>query len=460
MSRGASGLAFVAALHLAALHLAALGAAQDRPNIVFVLTDDQRHDALGCAGHPFLQTPHMDAIAARGERFTNCFVTTAICAASRASILTGAWEGTHGYTFGKPPLAESLIENSWPRLLRGAGYYTGFVGKWGVKEPRGSRQTMWDSFRAMSAPYLRRNDAGGVVHQTDAAAQHAVEFLRAAPSDRPFCLMLSFNAPHAHDSNEQQYVPPPALAGVYDDAEVPMPPLCEPEFFASLPAFQRESLNRVRWFWRFDTEEKRVRMTRNYCAMITGVDRALGRVLDELHALGRADDTVVVFTSDNGYFLGERGFAGKWTIHEVSVRVPLLVHDPRRPRLEAAELDPIVLNVDVPSTLLDLASVEVPASYQGRSLLPFLRGETPKWRDDFFYEHRMNHAKIPKSEGVRGSRWVYVRYYEQEPVFEELYDLAADPHQRTNLAADPAHAATLRAMRQRCNELRARYVSE
>lgn len=430
----------------------------DRPNILLLLTDDQRADALGSAGHPFLQTPHLDALAARGQRFQNAFVTTPICAASRASILTGAWEGTHHYTFGTPPLAAAWVRDAWPGMLRGAGYRTGFVGKWGVDTAAGATTQLWDSFAPLSPPYLRPTEDGGTAHLTDLTAEAALAFLRGVDRQQPFCLMVSFNAPHAEDSNPEQYIPPPSLRGLYRDAVVDPPPLSDPAFFAGLPPFQQRSLNRIRWRWRFDSPAKHARMVRDYCAMITGVDRAVGRLLDELQARGLADDTVVLFTSDNGCFLGERGFAGKWTVHEPSIRVPLLVHDPR----VTWPIDPtpaqMALNVDLAPTLLALAGLAAPASCQGQSLLPLLRGETPAWRQDFFVEHRFDHPDIPKHEGVRGGRWVYTRWFEQEPLHEELYDLAADPQEARNLADDPAHAATLAELRRRCDELRGRYL--
>ncbi|MCA8978334.1 MAG: sulfatase [Planctomycetes bacterium] len=439
------------------LAIASIVAAQRAPNLVLLLTDDQRHDAMACAGHPFLQTPHIDSLAHRGVRFVDCFVTTPICAASRASILTGTWERTHGYTFGKPPLSAATARDAWPMLLRAAGYRTGFVGKWGVRNEAAVTDAMWDSFHSMAPPYLKAEKGGGTRHLTDLAAERAIEFLREGDRAQPFCLMVSFNAPHAEDSNPAQYIPPPSLRGLYDEVEIPVPALADAEFFAALPEFQRRSLNRVRWGWRFDTEAKRVRMVRDYCAMITGVDRAVGRILDELHAISAADETIVVFTSDNGCFLGERGFAGKWTIHEESIRVPLIVHDPRPTARPAATLGQMVLNVDLAPTLLAFAGIEIPASYQGSSLVPLLRGETPKWREDFFCEHLFDHPQIPKHEGVRGRRWVYTRYFEQDPVYEELYDLGADPQQRNNLAKEPAHAGELTRMRDRCDELRDRY---
>jgi len=197
-----------------------------------------------------------------------------------------------------------------------------------------------------------------------------------------------------------------------------------------------------------------VKRTLDYWRMISGVDRALGRVLDALDEQGLAQDTVVLFTSDNGYFLGERGFAGKWLIYEESVRVPLIIHDPRLPEEQRGRVvEPMVLNVDLAPTLLALAGVEVPDTYEGRSLVPLFGQSPDTWRSDFLYEHRMNHPAIPKSEGVRGERWVYARYYEQEPHYEQLFDLRSDPLQLTNLAADPAFEQQLSAQRTRCDEL-------
>ena len=211
------------------------------------------------------------------------------------------------------------------------------------------------------------------------------------------------------------------------------------------------------WGWRFDTREKQIQRTKDYARMITGVDRALGRVMDALQERGIADDTVVVFTGDNGYFLGERGLAGKWLIYEESIRVPLSVVDPRADEARRGTAqDSMVLNVDIAPTLLELAGVEVPAGYDGQSLVPLLRGERPAWRADFLVEHRFDHAEIPKSVGVRGGRWVYARYDEQEPPFEQLFDLTADPEELLDLARDPAFADVLSEQRLRCDELLAK----
>lgn len=429
------------------------GTAPRRPNLLFFLSDDQRDDQLGCAGHPVLQTPNLDRLAAAGVRFENAFVTTAICAASRASILTGRHERTHGFTFGTPPISDRHLAESYPALLRAAGYRTGFIGKWGVKSSADARAEMFEWWRPRSQPYAKERD-GAPLHLTDLMAEDAAEFL-GADDGRPFCLSVSFHAPHAEDPNPDQYVWPADLDGLYDDAEVPPPALAGEEFFAAQPEFLRTSLGRERWGWRFDTEEKRRRMTRGYWRMITGVDRAVGRVLDELERRDLADDTIVVYTSDNGYFLGDRGFAGKWTIHEPSIRVPLIVFDPALDPAEGGRVLPaMALNVDVAPTLLDLAGVPRPAGYQGRSLAPWWGGPTPaSWRRDFLYEHRFDHPKIPASIGVRGERFVYVRWDTQEPPVERLYDLWTDPDQARDLAAVPEFATVLARMRERCDEL-------
>ena len=181
----------------------------------------------------------------------------------------------------------------------------------------------------------------------------------------------------------------------------------------------------------------------------------MGRMLEGLEEQGLSEETIVVYTSDNGYFLGDRGFAGKWLIHEPSIRVPLIIHDPAMdPALDGAVREAMALNIDLPSTMLDLAGVPIPDGYQGRSLVSWLSDEQPEaWREDFLYEHRFAHPKIPQSIGVRGERYVYVRYDTQEPVVENLYDLWNDPDQAVDLAADPDHSAVLERMRRRCDEL-------
>jgi arylsulfatase A-like enzyme len=247
--------------------------------------------------------------------------------------------------------------------------------------------------------------------------------------------------------------------GLYQEVRVPPPRLGDPAIFAAQPGFLKTSLNRKRWYWYWDTPEKYQANMKAYCRMISGVDQALGQLLAETKRLGLDQNTVVVFASDNGYYLGDRGFEGKWSHYEESLRVPLVITDPRLPAARRGQVaEAMALNIDIPATILDLAGVKVPALQQGRSLVPLVQGrKVADWRTDFFCEHLMRHPDIPKWEGVRGRRWVYARYFEQRPAFEFLHDLQTDPDELKNRAADPKFARQLQVLRRRCDELRDQY---
>jgi len=429
-----------------------------RPNFLFFLADDQRHDSLGCAGHPILQTPTLDRLAQKGVRFTNMFVTTPICAASRATILTGLYERTHGFTFGTPPISAGHCQTSYPAVLKRAGYRTALFGKFGVATARGQTEIMFDEFKPLNrSPYFKKQPDGSERHIDEIAGDLAIEFLRNQPAGQPFCVSVSFNSPHAEDADKENHYPhPPEVAGLYQDVTIPPPRLSDPAIFESQPAFLRTSLNRERYFWRWDTREKYQKNMKDYYRMISGIDRIMGRVIAELDSLGLANNTVIIFAADNGYYMGNRGFAGKWSHYEESLRVPLIVYDPRLPADRRNRLiDATALNLDIAPTLADLAGVPAPAVWQGRSLAALVRGEPVSgWRTDFFGEHLFNHPQIPKWEGVRDPRYIYARYFEQTPPFEFLHDLEQDPDELKNLVADPAACAVLTRLRKRCDELR------
>jgi arylsulfatase A-like enzyme len=434
---------------------------QKRPNLLVVVTDDQRWDSLGCVGDARLRTPHLDALAADGVRFDNAFVTTAICAASRASILTGQYEGTHGFTFGTPPLADGHVAISYPALLKDAGYRTGFVGKFGVTTEKGASARMFDVFEPIGGPPAGKPGPDGVLrHRCDHTADRALAFLDGCRADQPWCLSVSFHEPHADDGDPRQYVWPSAFDQLYEGVDFASPATMDPAFFAALPEFLRTSESRVRFGWRFDEPAKYQRMVRGYHRLIAAVDANVGRLRDALRQRGMADDTVVVFTSDNGYFLGERGFADKWYAYEPSIRVPLLVVDPRAPSARrGVRCAAMALNVDLAPTLLAFAGLASPPAQQGASLRPLLAGEQPSgWRRSFFYEHRLNNPRIPRSEGLRTERFTYLRWIDRAPVVEELYDHVADFDQTRDLAGDPAHAATLADLRAQCDQGRAVYA--
>jgi arylsulfatase A-like enzyme len=429
-------------------------ARDQRPSLLVLVTDDHPHDALGCAGHPVLQTPHMDSLASSGVRFTRAFVTTPICAASRASILTGRYERSHGYTFGQPPLSDEIVSESYPILLRKAGYRLGFVGKLGVRIPPKSREKMFDSFVSGVYPYFPKQKKGAETaprHLTERNVDRAIDFIRDSKS-QPFCLSVSFQAPHAEDANPDQYVWPASCDELYVDGPIAPPVTSDPAFVESLPEFLRSGLNRERWRWRFDTPEKREKMVRGYYRMLSGVDQGIGRLMKVLDDLDLRDNTVIVLMGDNGYFLGERGYAGKWTMHDRSTRVPLIIVDPRRDESQSGrQIDAFALNIDLAPSLLDWAGLDAPASMQGRSLRPLVDGESVPWREEVFTEHLWNFDRIPRTEALRTRGWKYIRYL-NHPEFEELYDLSKDPLEENNLAGDPVHALRLGEFRKRCSE--------
>lgn len=408
------------------------------PNIIFILTDDQRWDALGYTGNEIVRTPEMDRLAREGTYFQNAFVTTPICAASRASILTGMHERTHGYTFQQGPLKDPYIALSYPVRLRQAGYHTGFFGKLGVTFA--NAESLFDAAEIYDRNDREPNRTGyfykridqETVHLTRYTGYKAQEFIRNAPTDRPFCLSLSFSAPHAHDPAPEQYVWQEKSDHLYSDVSIPPPSLGDNEYFDALPKEVREGFNRTRWHWRFDTPEKYQHSVKGYYRMITEVDEEIGEIRRTLQQQGIAENTVIIFSSDNGYYLGERQLAGKWLMHDNSLRVPLIILDPRQP--QHRDVDDMVLNIDIPKTILAFANAEIPKSYQGMDLTSYVQaGFHPRPRKDILVEHLWELPEIPSSEGIRTSRWKYFRYRFLD-VPEELYDLDQDPLETTNLA--------------------------
>lgn len=427
-------------------------------NVVVIVSDDHRADVLGCAGHPIVRTPNLDRLAADGVRFENAFVTTSICAASRASILTGLPERAHHFTFGRPPLAESLAGTSYPARLRAAGHRTGFVGKFGISV-EGGRATidrMFDEFTPITrTPYLKTLPDGSTRHATDLIGDAAVDFLERAATNQPFCLSISFNAGHAEDGDLENHFPPPATeADLHAGVPMPRPRLDGGRHFEGQPAFLRESMNRDRYRWRWDAPEKYDRNLRNYFRMLAGLDRNVGRVLTALDRLGLADDTMVIFLGDNGYYMGERGFAGKWSHYEESLRIPMIVFDPRldaadRGRLETAT----TLNIDVSPTVLAAAGLPHPSPPAAGRPLPIVQEAALRAspRAGFLCEHGMKHPDIPRWVGYRTGDLKYARYLDHPEGGEFLHDLRTDPDESVNLADVPARATDLAEMRRACD---------
>jgi arylsulfatase A-like enzyme len=432
-------------------------AGAEPPNLIFLLTDDQRWDTLGAYGNPVIHTPHLDRLAHEGVTFHYAFVTTAICMTSRASILAGQYAARHRVWRFDTQLTSAQLAATYPGLLQEAGYRTGFIGKWGVGRPP---EDFFDYARAFPGQgnYFVEID-GERRHLTSVMGDQAIEFLAGARPDQPFCLSISFKAPHVDDGvvsvHGQPFPYDPALAQLYTDIPIPVPELAAPRYFEQLPAFLQDSEARARWAVRFWGPTRYQFSVKSYYRLISGVDVVVGRIRDQLQALGFSENTVIVFTSDNGFYLGEYGLAGKWFPHELSMRVPLLVFDPRLPAAQrGTRRHELALNIDLAPTLLDLAGLDPPDAMQGRSLLPLLRDEEVPWRDDFFYEHLFQHPRLPPSEGVRTAEWKYMVYVDTHPRHEELYHLERDPGEIRNLATEPAYTNVLADMRARWQRLR------
>jgi arylsulfatase A-like enzyme len=436
--------------------------AKSQPNIVFILADDLRWDALRHSGNSVVETPNIDALASEGIRFTQSFVTTSICCVSRATLLCGQYARRHGIGDFDQSFTPAQWKLTYPAQLRATGYHTGFVGKFGVGNAKAiaamaAEFDYWRGRPGQAGPFIDPKDPTRT-HATARFGDEALEFIRTAPDDRPMCLSLSFSAPHARDGKPREFEPDSRDESRYADTQLTVPTKAAQQFFDALPDAAKNSEGRKRWQSRFDTPDRFQQMVRDYLRLVSGIDREIGRIRQALADRGLTQNTVIIFTSDNGFFFGERGLADKWLMYEESIRVPLIVHDPRLPKARhGITLDQLVLNIDVAPTILEIAGLKAPGPMQGRSLVPLLAGDPiSNWRTDFFYEHHFGERRdppIPATEGVREIRWKYTRWTGIDPVFEELFDLDADPGELRNLAMEASHGSQLERLRERWKRL-------
>jgi len=446
--------ALVAALFGSALADERPGPTPAKLNILVLLADDWRFDTLGCMGNPVVKTPNLDKLASQSFQFTHNCVTSSVCGVSRASLFTGQWMSRHGNQAMKEfktPWAET-----YPGLLRENGYFVGHIGKWhNGRFPK----EHYDFGRAYSGKHWMKQPDGTPIHVTKKNENDALEFLQSRPVDKPFCLTLAFFATHAEDGNPKQFLPQPESMALYQDVGIPIPKTATDEAYHKLPPFIVDEKNesRVRWHWRFDEPEKYQEMMKNYYRLASEVDATCARVLDELKKQGQLDNTLVIFTGDNGYFHGEHGLADKWYPHQESIRTPLIVSDPRMPAAKrGGRNDDFTLNVDLAPTILAAAGIKAPATMQGRDISPlYLAAEKPAWRKEFFYEFgsMKGEAVIPASQALVCKDWKY--FYWPDFNLEQLFHVATDPFEETDLAGDAAQSARLAEMRQRFETLKA-----
>ena len=435
-----------------------------KPNIVFFFTDDQTSSALGCYGHPLAKTPNIDQLASMGTRFENAFVSQSICWVSRTTILTGLTGRSYGVPGNHDLARPEAVENLYVDYLRNAGYRTGFAGKWHAKMPKGWKaQDHFDEFHQIGRnPFYKKQEDGTLRHETELIVDRGIEFIETHPKDKPFAMNMWFNACHAEDGDRRPGIGhfpwPRAMDGMYEDDEIASPRLNDPAIFEKQPDFLKTTINRERFFWRWNTNERYRTNMQAYLRMVSGIDNAIGRFLKALEKQGLAENTIIVYTADNGYHMGNRGFAGKWSHYEESLRVPMVVYDPRvKGKARGQVRQESVLNLDLPSTFLSWAGVEIPKRYQGKTFAKLISDSNPSsWRKYTFHEHFAVRHRIPAFEGMRGGRYKYVRYVDEKN-YEFLHDLKIDPDERINLASNPKYLKTLKKMRgltdQRVQEL-------
>ncbi len=421
-----------------------------RPNIIFILTDDQRYDALGFMKRiPWLETPHLDRLRAGGTHFTNAFTTHSLCAPSRAGFLTGMHSHHNGITTNQE--GRELNPSKTPTFgqhLQAHGYDTAFIGKWHLGDFDDPRPgwSYWCSFRGQGRYDKNILNINGerilkVGYVSDVLTDYAIDFIQ-RERDAPFMVYLSHKAVH------QPFSPAERHAGQY--AGLPLPePINWTDDMADKPAWQRELAlppersMRIRRKNPLPIPEGRkappwspqagAGQQRDYLRSISAVDDGVGRILDLLEARGELENTIIVFAGDNGYFHGEHGLGDKRLAYNESMRIPFIMQGPGvKP---GSTVDDIILNLDLAPTFLEAAQVEIPENIQGRSLLPLARGETPlDWRTAFLFTYwRDLITNIPRMTAARSLDALYVNYPDGDSI-DELYDLASDPGEQANLA--------------------------
>jgi arylsulfatase A-like enzyme len=416
---------------------------QPRPNLIVLLTDDQRLNTLGVydAACP-IQTPNIDRLANGGIRFDNGFVTTPICVASRASILTGRYANNAGVHEFLVPMPQASFLQSYPVLLRKAGYFTGMLGKYGVGITK-DQEKEFDVYdgQASQGPAFREYK-GRKVHDSEWLTLRTEEFLDLVPQGKPFVLQVNYKAPHG--SSEVAPEDKGLLAGHVFSRH----PMDNQQENLKLPAFVRSSYLEQCYQREFNLGGDHNPFLRSYFEKIVSVERSVGRIVEMLKARGQADNTVIIFLSDHGVHFGEKQLYGKWTPYDASLRIPFIICDPRPQAVKGAVLDEMVLNIDVAPTLLELAGVPVPDGMDGRSLLPLISDPRPliseKWRDHFFFEHFTSPAPaaryIPRNQGIRTTTEKYFRWSDPQCGAEEFYQLIRDPEEVSNLIDRPEFA--------------------
>jgi arylsulfatase A-like enzyme len=463
-----------------------------RPNILFIMTDDHASHAMSCYGSKVNQTPNLDRIAGEGMRFTNSFCTNSICAPCRAVILTGKYSHLNGLIDNRVTFDGS--QQTFPKLLQKAGYETAMIGKWHLKsDPTGF--DYWNILPGQGDYYnpvmiemgQRKKHAGYV---TDILTDQALGWLKGRSGDKPFCLMFHHKAPH------RNWQPGPKYLDLCEDVQIPEPATLFDDYEGRGRAAREQDMSiektmtkadlkltapnnltpeqKARWdaaygprnkaFEEAKLEGKELvrwkyqRYMKDYLRCIASVDQNVGRVLDYLDQSGLAENTIVIYTSDQGFYLGDHGWFDKRFMYEESLRMPLVVRYPKEIKPGSVNGD-LVLNLDFGETFLDYAGVPAPADMQGRSLRPLLQGKTPAdWRTSVYYHYYEFPAEhsVKRHYGVRTRRYKLIHFYNDIDEWE-LYDLQSDPDELKNVYGDAPYANIVQELKAELKRLRTQY---
>jgi len=446
------------------------GSVMERPNIIFIMADDHAAHALSCYGSRINKTPNLDRLADEGMRFKNCFCTNSICAPSRAVILTGKYSHINGKTDNSRERPFDGSQQTFPKLLQGGGYETAMIGKWHLRtEPTGF--DYWNVLRGQGKYHNpsfiemgQRKKYKGYV--TDLITDFCLDWLKGRKSEKPFCLMYHHKAPHR---NWQ----PPKEEAAKADIDIPLPETFDDDYATRSAAAKQQKMTIAEYFlvpsdtkikppadlsghelkvWKYK------RYMNDYLRCVASVDENVGRLLKYLDESGLTKNTMVIYTSDQGFFLGDHGWFDKRFMYEESLRMPLLVRYPKEIKAGSVSED-IVLNLDFAATFLDFAGVDVPSDIQGRSIRPVLRGKTPRdWRKSMYYhyyEYPGAHA-VKRHYGIRTRGYKLIHFYYDIDAWE-LYDLQKDPKELNNVYGKGGYSEVTQKLKNELERLRRQY---
>ena len=460
---------------------------QEQPNILFIMSDDHASHAMSCYDSRINETPHLDRIANEGMRFDNCFCTNSICTPSRATILTGTYNHVNNVTTLASKLDGRIL--TFPKLLQKRGYQTATIGKWhlghgGIHDPTG-----FDYWIVLPGQGLYHNpemiDAEGTKvvpgYATDIITDRSIDWIRNRDQSRPFYLNCHHKAPHRHWEPDDKH------ARMYEGIDIPEPETFNDDYRNRAAAAADAKMRIERDLNDRDLKQpipsgltpeqekswKYQRYIKDYLRCVASIDDNVGRLLDFLDEEGLAENTIVIYTSDQGFFLGDHGWYDKRFMYEESLRMPFVIRYPREIKPGTVNTD-MMLNVDFAPTFLDYADLDIPDEMQGTSFRPLLNGELPEdWQTSMYYRYWMHlaHHHVYAHYGVRTHRHKLIYYYadgldqpgcideSKEPEWE-LFDLEKDPCEMNSVYGDPSYAQTVNDLKDEMHRLMAEVRDE